>query len=260
MSTLATQSRFATGPFKLIETPAHAQNETKPYDQYIEAASVMALAHNVIIRGLNSIYLQAPHLKPSDHSSFISYCKCWAELLDEHHDMEEAVLFPEIEAKTGELGIMDGNVEQHHAFLPGLTAFKNYLATTSTSPDTFSGTHLNRVISSFAPALTTHLADEIPSLLSLSQFGAAIALLDIINKEGAKSPLRLSKTGGVPFFARNLDVEFEDGRWSDWPMPALVRWLIPKTVGRWNAAWWKWASCDESGRLKALEGLGGDEE
>lgn len=73
----------------------------------------MALAHNVIIRGLNSIYLQAPHLKPSDHSSFISYCKCWAELLDEHHDMEESVFFPEIERITGKVEIMDVNVEQH---------------------------------------------------------------------------------------------------------------------------------------------------
>lgn len=73
----------------------------------------MALAHNVIIHGLNSIYLQAPHLKPSDHSSFISYCKCWAQLLNEHHDMEESVFFPEIERITGKVEIMDVNVEQH---------------------------------------------------------------------------------------------------------------------------------------------------
>ncbi|KAL2067127.1 hypothetical protein VTL71DRAFT_1551 [Oculimacula yallundae] len=254
MSKSTSQGRFATGPFKLIETPIHAQNATKPYDQYVEAASVMALAHNVMIRGLNSIYLQAPYIKPSDHSSFISYSKCWAENLDEHHEMEENVFFPEIEARTGEKGIMDGTIEQHHAFMPGLEAFKAYLLTSCSKPSTFSGTHLNSLIDSFAPSLTTHLADEIPSLLALSRYGTSLPLLKMINTEGAKSPLKLSKLGGVPFFAQNLDTEFEGGKWSAWPMPVVVRWLIPRTVGKWNASWWRWASCDESGRLRELLG------
>jgi hemerythrin-like domain-containing protein len=73
----------------------------------------MALSHNVIIRGLNSIYRQAPHLKPEDHADFITYSKCWSEVLDAHHKAEETSLFPQIEAKTGERGIMEANVEQH---------------------------------------------------------------------------------------------------------------------------------------------------
>jgi hemerythrin-like domain-containing protein len=85
----------------------------KPYDQYAEAASIMALSHNVLIRGLNSIYLQAPHISPSEYAPFISYALCWAELLDAHHRMEETSLFPTIERITGEVGIMDKNVEQH---------------------------------------------------------------------------------------------------------------------------------------------------
>ncbi|CZT05035.1 uncharacterized protein RAG0_11270 [Rhynchosporium agropyri] len=214
----------------------------------------MALAHNVMIRGLNSIYLQAPHIEPTDNSSFISYCKCWVENLDEHHEMEEGVLFPEIEAETGEKGIMDGNIEQHHAFMPGLEAFKAYLSTSSFHPSTFSGTHLNNLIDTFARSLIVHLADEIPSLLELSKFGQSLPLLRLINAEGAKSPLKLSKLGGVPFFAQNLDTEFEEGIWSAWPMPVVVRWLIPRTVGRWNREWWRWASCDESGRLRELVG------
>jgi hemerythrin-like domain-containing protein len=76
----------------------------------------MALSHNVIIRGLNSIYRQAPHVKPEDHADFIAYSKCWFEVLDAHHTSEETSLFPEIEAKTGEKGIMKKNVEQHRSF------------------------------------------------------------------------------------------------------------------------------------------------
>ena len=78
----------------------------------------MALAHNVFIRGLNSIYLQAPHITPSDASSFISYSLCLYESLNAHHEMEENVLFPAIEQKTGEKGIMDVDIEQHRMRIP----------------------------------------------------------------------------------------------------------------------------------------------
>src|SRR4051794_36167439 len=87
----------------------------------------MALGHNVLIRGLNSIYLQAPNISAEDAADFISYAKCWHEILHAHHTMEETVLFPAIEAKTGEKGIMDGNVEQHRSppFLCLLFSFSN---------------------------------------------------------------------------------------------------------------------------------------
>lgn len=73
----------------------------------------MALCHNVIIRGLNSIYKQAPHIAPEDAADFIAYAQCWHEVLDEHHTMQETILFPQIEEKTGEQGLMDVHVEQH---------------------------------------------------------------------------------------------------------------------------------------------------
>jgi hemerythrin-like domain-containing protein len=76
----------------------------------------MALAHNVLIRGLNSIYLQAPNIKPEDHSDFINYCKSWCQVLENHHTGEETTLFPQIEKITGEAGIMDVNVEQHRMY------------------------------------------------------------------------------------------------------------------------------------------------
>jgi hypothetical protein len=80
----------------------------------------MALAHNVFIRGLNSIYLQAPHIKPSEAPSFISYSLCLYESLNAHHEMEETVLFPGIEEKTGEKGIMDMDIKQHRMLPPSV--------------------------------------------------------------------------------------------------------------------------------------------
>lgn len=95
---------FANTPFDLIETPVYAQRKAagkvflteslraeyitnhgaiqKANDQYAEAASIMVLVHNVIIRGLNSIYKQAPHVKPEDYADFIAYATCWYEFTD----------------------------------------------------------------------------------------------------------------------------------------------------------------------------------
>jgi hypothetical protein len=42
----------------------------------------MALVHNVIIRALNSIYLQAPHVRPEDVKDFLAYCFCWYQNID----------------------------------------------------------------------------------------------------------------------------------------------------------------------------------
>jgi hypothetical protein len=42
----------------------------------------MALAHNVIIRGLNSIYRQGPNIHAKDHEDFIGYATCWSEILN----------------------------------------------------------------------------------------------------------------------------------------------------------------------------------
>ncbi|TAQ88517.1 hypothetical protein B7494_g3157 [Chlorociboria aeruginascens] len=247
MASAVGQDRFANGPFKLIETPVHSQKSVAPHDQYVEGASIMALGHNVIIRGLNSIYRQAPNITANEASHFISYAKCWVEVLDAHHNMEEDTLFPMIETKCGE----------QDAFLPGIKAFREYLDSISSTPEEFSGNHLTQLIDDFAPVLTEHLSDEIPTLLALSRFGDKLPLRDMINFESKKSPLFVSKTGGTPFFFRNLDLTFEDGLWANWPpMPKFVWWFMNKTFVRVNQNWWKYASCDDQGQPQELPALG----
>lgn len=133
----------------------------------------------------------------------------------------------------------------------------SYLKSCTTDPSTFSGTHLNFLIDTFAPTLITHLSEEIPTLLALSRFGCTLPLLDMINLEAQKSPLFISITGGTPFFFRNLDVEFEDGLWREWPpMPGVIWWVMQRTFVQWNSRWWRFASCDGDGRMRELDILG----
>lgn len=54
----------------------------------------------------------------------------------------------------------------------------------------------------------------------------------------------------------NLDAAFEEGKWADWPpMPRLVRWGLVNAAGSVYGAWWKFASCDASGRPRDLWAL-----
>src|SRR4051812_39434105 len=105
----------------------------------------MSLAHNSILRGLNSIYLQAPHIPSSLVPSFLTYCQCWAESMSHHHHAEESFFFPEIERVTGEKGLMTRNVEQHEKFTPGFEKFDEYVKSKE-ALERFDGEEVRRLV------------------------------------------------------------------------------------------------------------------
>ena len=128
----------------------------------------MALAHNGILRGLNSIYLQATHIPPEDLDTirdFLTYCQCWCESMHHHHDAEEQVFFPSVELISDVQGLMQRNVEQHRAFTPGFDRFQEYARTCL--PQDYDGQKIRSLIEAFAEPLTKHLYDEIETLRGL---------------------------------------------------------------------------------------------
>jgi hypothetical protein len=131
----------------------------------------MSLAHNGIIRGLNSIYLQATKLPPNDTRTardFLTYCQCWSESMHHHHDAEEKEFFPSIETISGIEGLMTQNVEQHRAFTPGFEKFEEYCRTCP--PAEYDGQKLKSLVEGFAEPLTRHLYDEIETLRALDKY------------------------------------------------------------------------------------------
>ncbi|OCL02582.1 hypothetical protein AOQ84DRAFT_269042, partial [Glonium stellatum] len=165
-------SSQADGPSKLIETPVHAQKplgQSSNKDQFVNAASLMALAHNMILQGLNSICRHASQVFPKDYRAFIGYAYCRYQVIQAHHDCEETVLFPIIKQQAGGKGIMNENIEQHRAFKAGLEAYKLYLLFLSTAPQRFSRAHLDRIVDDLAPPLCEHPTRKTLYLLSLSR-------------------------------------------------------------------------------------------
>lgn len=78
----------------------------------------MALVHNVIIRGYNSIYQQAPRIHQHDVRDFIGYCLAWNDMVLNHHHSEETILFPLLEQGAGVPGLMDTDKDEHGTASP----------------------------------------------------------------------------------------------------------------------------------------------
>jgi hemerythrin superfamily protein len=129
----------------------------------------MAQAHNAMLRGINSIYLQAPNVKdPKDIADFLAFVNIWVKWISHHHMFEETRMFPGFEKVAAQPGLLEDNVNQHHAFTDGLAELKNYAETTI--PQTYSGQKVQEIIDGFSKALCDHLHQEIDSLLRLRPY------------------------------------------------------------------------------------------
>jgi hypothetical protein len=130
----------------------------------------MCFARNIMIRNLNAIILQYPNVsEPEDIADLLIFCQTLHETIHHHHQFEEESLFPDIEAYSEQKGVMEANIDQHHAFEEGLKKFGEYVY--STKPETWERETFKGIIDSFTPALNNHLREEIPTLLALDKYG-----------------------------------------------------------------------------------------
>lgn len=133
-----------------------------------------------MIRGLNSIYLQAEQVQgPADIKDFLTFIKFWANWVSDHHILEEEEMFPGFEKAIGITGFLGNNVEQHHVFQSELENLLTYGA--STKPVSYDASTLRGIIEHLAPSFHQHLSNEIDSLLSMQPYNGE-ALLKVYKK------------------------------------------------------------------------------
>ncbi|KAI0407290.1 hypothetical protein F4802DRAFT_554912 [Xylaria palmicola] len=239
---------WADAPLTLITTP---QYETKQTDIFTTGATHMALLHNSIFRGYNSIYQQAPNVKDVDKHDFIGYALTWHKFVKSHHDDEEVSLFTKVEDVLDDKTIWEETHKEHAAFLPGLGEFEKYLTSLQSAKD-FSGTELQRIMSSFQEPFGAHFHSEISTIADLAQHPNAPAPGSPAEAEAALTfktwgKSTVTKAGTldvVPFFLLNLDGTVEDGLWANWPpIPAPIKWGLVNIGGAYHNRWWKFSSC-----------------
>ena len=236
-------------PCPLVHTP---QYETKKNDTFTKGATHMALVHNAILRGFNSIYQQAPHVKEADYPDFVGYSLAWYNFVKLHHDDEETELFPKVEEIIGKKGIWGQTHKEHEAFLAGLGEYESYLKGLKTPKD-FDGAKLVSIMDTFQKPFNDHFHSEIKTIAALSELGDYSEAGPVFAKWGKTSLMKSGYADGIPMLFFNFDRTFEDGMWAAWPpMPAPIRVLLTKVGSTWHWGWWKFASCDGDGNPKAL--------
>lgn len=140
----------------------------------------MTHAHNVIIRGLNAIIQQAPHVKDSrdlnynlkDVKDLLFYVQSWSKMVNHHHWVEESFMFPELNKFSGNPSFMDDASHQHELFHGGMEKLLTYSSTTKPGEYRWEG-GMKEIIDSFSKPLTDHLYAEIDQFLRMGNLDSA---------------------------------------------------------------------------------------
>lgn len=141
--------------------------------------------------------------------------------------------------------------------------FETYLNGLETA-QAFDGQKLIVIMRSFQDHFCHHFHHEIETIASFANLPTVPApnspeaeeAATIFKTWGKKTVTKAGTFDVVPFFLMNLDAEYEDGKWANWPpMPTPVRWGLVNVAGAVHWSWWKFSSCDGAGRPRRLFAL-----
>ncbi|KAI0812153.1 hypothetical protein GGR55DRAFT_614670 [Xylaria sp. FL0064] len=202
---------WADQPWPLMEVPARTQNITHPA---LHIANEISHIHNAMLRGLNSIYLQAPHVRRErDIADLLFLTQSWSTWLLDHHHLKENTMLPSFEATLGmptgtltllspstasgiaERGITTRTVkgkerdrcikedeeeegeQEENAISFLLHRVYAYASATHKDPQAYNATTLQGLLGALAETLVPHLTRQVGLLVSMREmcFGSAPA-------------------------------------------------------------------------------------
>jgi hypothetical protein len=247
-----TQTTTTLKPFPLLTSPLKSTYDSASVG--IQMGHDMVHIHNIILRGLNAIILQAPHIPPNTTaaSDLLQLCRFWCDMIVHHHDTEEEYFFPAVEKLIGVPGSMAGNVAGHEAFESALLDFEKWAETTTSA--TYSSEELLQRISILGPPMVQHLSDEIPSMINLEGKARAKDLKKVWDGAGEYSK-KNSKVGPqivIPMFMGCHDVTFPTGDQGSVEFPLPVVYGINYLFWRQNANVWRLLPSDCWGKPQKL--------
>jgi len=155
---------------------------------------------------------------------------------------------------------MERNVQQHRLFDEGVERFDKYLAQVRRPVDGkerigedkfLYGPELAEIIESFGSTLTSHLHEEIGTLISLRAYGEMVNIQQLITNEGEKAMKTASMVGTIEFVFHNLDIDFENGLHKDFPpAPWFIRFLVEWICWIPNRRLWRFSYSNSACKLR----------
>jgi hypothetical protein len=95
---------------QLIPIPSHDPKSAIPIPHTTVAAE-LATIHNIFIRALNSIYLQADQIPFSEHANFTTYCLIIHRCIIAYDAPSQSASLTELARQTGETRCISGHKE-----------------------------------------------------------------------------------------------------------------------------------------------------
>jgi hypothetical protein len=117
----------------------------------------MALTHNLMIRSINSMWRNAPLITPADEAAFAGYVLSGVQFIHSHHDAEEHIVFPRLQAKLD----MQHNVDQHEAFQEYMLKLEEYFKKVQTKKERYDAETTRRLLEALGDPLVAHLTEEV---------------------------------------------------------------------------------------------------
>lgn len=109
----------------------------------------VSLAHNTFKFGYDKIVAVLDDVPQADLRNFLGYCEAWAISIAEHHDCEEEVVFPLLNAKMD----FSTEKEQHKAVHSGVEGLLNAVNAAKTDPAAFNAAELKELMVAFREPL-----------------------------------------------------------------------------------------------------------
>ena len=145
------KNRFPLVP---VSCPADCDFESNVPATYGFEAKLFS---NACIRSLNSIYYNAPRVKPGDEGDFAGYCLSSLGAISGHQEFGlEKVIFPVLQKKYD----MTPFVKQHASYRDRINALNEYLKTVA-AKGPYNGQKVRELLDSFGAELVQTLNEEV---------------------------------------------------------------------------------------------------
>ncbi|KAI0033694.1 hypothetical protein K488DRAFT_77698 [Vararia minispora EC-137] len=210
----------------------------RPTDIYESIHWNMIQAHKTFERGYDVIASHLDSPPKDDLYNFLGYCDAWASSIEQHHDAEEATMFPVLRQK------MDISLEeeQHTILHEFLLRFIEVTRRGQKDPPSFDAAVAKRMLEEAKENLFAHLEDEVNHLEADKLRAAGFEEEEL--RMMIRELVQYSKTHGnkyiiLPYMRCHTPPEYK----ASYPgLPWFVSNVItPWFLAPWYSGYWKYA-------------------
>ncbi|TCD67286.1 hypothetical protein EIP91_000309 [Steccherinum ochraceum] len=173
-----------------------------------------------------------------DPENYFGFAQNWVNMVQLHHDLEEAVQFPGWNPPLD----MSQNEAEHRELMVPLSAFGNYLAEVKAGVEPWSATKAEALAEAFLPVLMHHLVAELDTLApeKIKASGLTEEKLKATHENmAALARTKVDVNKDIPAMLLHNDGDLE---WPPTPWTRTPDFKMPRELYEHHKGWWKYAA------------------